>query len=101
MEDPEDRASTRQELDIHDSVIETWLATAKQIGVSDRDLPRFKRQIIDSAPLVGGLGDVSTGDESIDWKSRYRALEFGAKMAKGEFARFRERVLQQILDVVI
>ena len=43
----------------------------------------------------------AVGEDGIDWKSKYLALEFGSKMAKGEMVRIRERLVEMLLDVLI
>ena len=37
------------------------------------------------------------GDDNIDWKARYQALEFTARLASGEVERFRQRVIDAVL----
>ena len=87
-----------EEPDIHDRVIDTWLATAKQLGVDDGRATQLKKHL--KNPSLSGI-QASASEDGIDWKSKYRALEFGTKMAKGEFDRFRNRVIEKLLDAVI
>ncbi len=83
--------------DIHDQVVETWYRTAQQIGMEPGKANELGKTM--KGATLGGPGSV--GDDGIDWKSKYRALEFGTKMARGEFDRFRERVIEKLLDAVV
>jgi hypothetical protein len=51
-----------------------------------------------AGPQPGGRD--GEGDDGIDWKSRCRALEFGAMVAQGEMFRYKERLMEEILDVL-
>ena len=89
--------------DEHDLIIDTWVEAAKRVGVGE-DWVRSKRQAFVSDPnytsSTHSIAD-AVGNDGVDWKSKYRALEFGSRMAKGEFQRFRQRLLERILDLII
>ncbi len=85
--------------DIHDTILESWIETAKRLGVDDKrvDVARQHARSGEAVVVRGRAGD--GGD--IDWKARCQALEFGFRMAKGEFLRYRERLVEKVLDTII
>ncbi|KAF2478807.1 ARS binding protein 2-domain-containing protein [Neohortaea acidophila] len=86
-----------QGLDIHDQVLETFSETARRIGMDSSAAQRMRSRMEESG--VSKLSDPSSiGADGIDWKIRAKALEFGANIAKGEFERFRDRVIERLLD---
>ena len=88
--------------DDHDLILETWMDAAKQVGLGE-DWVRTRRQSFEVPNYESGsrsMGD-SMSQDGVDWKSKYRALEFGTRMAKGEFHRFRQRLIEKVLDLVI
>ena len=83
--------------DEHDLIIETWMEAAKRVGIGE-DWLRNKRRAYPGSDIGG---TTQCGEDGVDWKSKYRALEFGSRMAKGEFHRFRQRLVERVLDLVI
>lgn len=96
-------AAVEQE-DTHDSILRTWQETSKQLGMSEEWIRARRKDF--SNPKFGAndmtlnLAGAIDGD-NVDWKARYQALVFGTKMAKGEFNRFRQHLIDRVLDVVI
>jgi hypothetical protein len=96
--------AVRQSEDSHDRIINGWVETAKQMGMPEDWVEARRRDFRD--PNFGerrGIFKVNAGlaGENVDWKSKYQALEFGSRMAKGEFNRFRQRLIEQVLDVIV
>lgn len=91
-------------VDIHDTIIDTWVDTARRIGMDDGRI-KASRERFENAAKDGGFGrkgqESVTGTDGVDWKMRCQALEFGGKMAKGEFLRYREVLIQKVLDTLI
>lgn len=77
--------------DSHDALLTQFAEAAKLLGV---DQPR-----IDKAMRVTEQGN--RGGEEVDWKSRYLAMEFSARIAKGELDRVKERMIEKVLDAVM
>ena len=90
--------------DSHDGIINSWAETAKQIGMPE-DWVEARRQDFRDPNFGEKRGVFKTNaalaGENVDWKSKYQALEFGSRMAKGEFNRFRQRLIERVLDVII
>lgn len=93
--------------DIHDKILDAWYDTAQRVGVGEFDMDRLKRKYGDShavdhtgQPILDSFRNPKEQD-IVDWKAKYRALEFGFKMAKGEFDRFRHRAIEKVLDALI
>jgi hypothetical protein len=59
---------------------------------------RAQAQMAKAGPQPEGRG--AEGSDGIDWKTRCRALEFGAMVAQGEMFRYKERLMEEILDVL-
>ena len=96
--------AARQSEDSHDRIINGWVETAKQMGMPEDWVEARRRDFKD--PNFGerrGIfkANASLAGENVDWKSKYQALEFGSRMAKGEFNRFRQRLIEQVLDVIV
>ena len=86
------------EPDSHDILLRKSLAAARQIGnVDDGSIDLSIRQAAGAQP---GEGRGSAGD-GIDWKAKYRAMEFGSAIAIGELGRLRNRTLEKVLDVLL
>jgi hypothetical protein len=90
--------------DDHDSILQTWVEAAKRVGMPE-DWIQARRQDFNN-PNYGPRGPEwlagdAGGADRVDWKAKYQALEFGSRMAKGEFNRFRQRLIERLLDVVI
>lgn len=94
-----------QRPDSHDNILNSWMEAAKQMGMPDDWVQARARDFRD--PNFGDRRramNVNAGgvvDEKVDWKSKYQALEFGSRMAKGEFNRFRQRLIERVLDLVV
>lgn len=86
-------------LDVHDFLIDTWAETAKILGHDEFEVQRVKRR--SGNPQDIQYPDRDALDDNVDWKTRYAALEFGTKMARGEYFRFRERVIGKVLDALL
>lgn len=87
--------------DVHDAVLRAVTETAKTISnPPDEETFRLRAQaqMARAGPQPGGRD--GEGDDGIDWKSRCRALEFGAMVAQGEMFRYKERLMEEILDVL-
>lgn len=88
-----------KDADIHDRILDSWYETVQRVGVGEDDVGRLRQKFANSDRLDNARGAV--GEDGVDWKSKYRALEFGMKMAKGEFDRFRHRAIEKVLDALI
>ncbi|KAH9845236.1 ARS binding protein 2 [Teratosphaeria destructans] len=102
--------SQRREADTedpHDRMLRKFMADAKALRLRDAagdHLTRAMREV--GEPNAGFLGlghdDESAGGAGpADWKAKYQALEFSARMAYGEMGRLKEEVLQRVLDVLL
>ena len=40
-------------------------------------------------------------DNNIDWKAKFKAMEFASMVAKGEVERTRQRLLEKLMDALI
>ena len=95
----------RQPEDSHDSIITGFVETAKQLGMPNDWIKARAQDFRD--PNYGerrNIFNLNAGgavDTNVDWKSKYQALEFGSRMAKGEFNRFRQRLIERVLDLVV
>lgn len=78
--------------DTHDALLSQFAELAQVMGV---DATR-----VDRAMKTTEQGARSAA-ENVDWKSRYMAMEFSARVAKGELDRVKERMLERILDAVM
>ena len=90
--------------DTHDAILRTWVAASRQVGMPEHWIQNSKQEFMngnsskrDLNRNIGGPDNV----DSIDWKAKYQALEFGSRMAKGEFHRFRQLLIERVLDLVI
>lgn len=81
--------------DVHDALLTTWIDTARRVGIDEHLIRRSKEQYAD---LPAGA---RAGDDGVNWKAKFQALEFGATMAKGEFMRYRELLIQKVLETII
>nr|POE53300.1 hypothetical protein CFP56_28522 [Quercus suber] len=93
------RSSARadDEEDIHDQLLRKGIVAAAQLGSESGDAA-FKqglRRAIDAArDEPGALA-------GIDWRARALALEFSARLAKGEVERTKDRIVQAVLAAVL
>lgn len=78
--------------DTHDALLAQFAQVAQLMGV---DQTRIDRAMKTTEQGVRGTG------EGVDWKSRYMAMEFSARVAKGELDRVKERMLEKIIDAVM
>jgi hypothetical protein len=96
-------AGVEQE-DTHDSILRTWTETSKQLGMPEDWIRARRKDFSDphfgDSDLARNVGGPVDGD-NIDWKAKYQALMFGTRMAKGEFDRFRQHLIERVLDLVI
>lgn len=90
---------TVQPDDAHDTIITAWAETAKQMG-KPNDWIQAKVQDFHD-PNFGDRNLRFNVDDNVDWRSKYLAMEFGARMAKGEFNRFRDRLIEKVLDLLV
>lgn len=74
-----------QKEDAHDAMLRRVVEVARSVGVHKADEAMFRK------------GTNTAGGDSIDWKAKYQAMEFGAKLAKGEVDRVKERILDVLL----
>ncbi|KAF2767512.1 hypothetical protein EJ03DRAFT_276019 [Teratosphaeria nubilosa] len=93
--------------DPHDKMLRKFMAEAKELRLRDAEgdhLTRAMREV--GEPNAGFLGlghddETADGAGPADWKAKYQALEFSARMAYGEMGRLKEEVLQRVLDVLL
>ena len=90
--------------DTHDSILRTWTETSKQLGMPEDWIQARRKDFSDRSfgdnDIARNVGGAMDGD-NIDWKAKYQALIFGTRMAKGEFDRFRQHLIERVLDLVI
>jgi hypothetical protein len=86
--------------DVHDAILDSWVETAKRLGIDDKRI-RAGKQMFADRTLLPPADTRPVSDDNIDWKAKYQALEFGGRMAKGEFIRYRERLIERVLDTLI
>lgn len=88
--------------DIHDAVLRSATEAARKISnPPDEEVfrQRAERSMSKLSRQQDGQGR-DEGDDGVDWKARCMALEFGAKIAQGEMFRYKERLIEEILDVL-
>ena len=85
--------------DLHDRLLGQFAEAAKGMGADAARAERAREATARSA-REGGLGGEGGGEE-VDWKGKYLAMEFSARVAKGEMDRVRERMLEKVLDAVM
>jgi hypothetical protein len=87
--------------DIHDAVLRAVVETSRKISnPPDEEIFRQRAQRnMDRLPGQPGNGG-GDQDDGIDWKARCKALEFGTMVAQGEMFRYKERLMEEILDVL-
>nr|OQO32423.1 hypothetical protein B0A51_00211 [Rachicladosporium sp. CCFEE 5018] len=113
-------AASDAEADIHNLVLSTALTAASRLpltrlsglhneafdldGLASRGARlSYERRGLAAGTRSGGEAWEEAGrgaDGEIDWRGRCRALEFGTMLAKGEMERYRERVLEGVLDLL-
>lgn len=97
-----DKVDMEVEDDSHDALLKVALSRAAGVEVGEDNWVRaYMRDIGEGAGGARGLGGDGAGDDGIDWKAKYMALEFGTRLAKGELERVKERLLERVLDAVI
>ncbi|KAK5122737.1 hypothetical protein LTR85_003652 [Meristemomyces frigidus] len=86
-----------QNLDTHDMITQKYLTDMGHTGLDASGAPtRAMRGVGGSHADSGdGLGD------GIDWRARCMTLEIGGRMAYGEMTRLKNRVIEQVLDVLL
>lgn len=85
--------------DIHDAVLRAVVETSRKISnpPDEEVFLQRARKNMDKVAMQPGRRDE---DDGIDWKARCRALEFGSMVAQGEMFRYKERLMEEILDVL-
>lgn len=89
------------EQDDHDRIVDTFIQVGRQFGMPDDWMQARKRDFDDPNFAAPSFIPSAADQPGVDWKAKYKALEFGSRMAKGEFNRFRQRLVETILDLVI
>ncbi|KAK4550702.1 hypothetical protein LTR36_000281 [Oleoguttula mirabilis] len=80
--------------DSHDLITQKYLTGMGPTGLDEAGaLSRAMRDV--GGTRGGGL------DDGIDWRARCMAMEFGGRMAYGEMKRLKNRVIEQVLDVLL
>jgi hypothetical protein len=87
--------------DIHDAVLRAVVETSRKIS-NPPDEEVFRQRARKNMDRLAGQSGHRGGDEDdgIDWKARCKALEFGTMVAQGEMFRYKERLMEEILDVL-
>ena len=87
--------------DIHDAVLRAVVETSRKIS-NPPDEEVFRQRAQKNMDRLNGQPGHRGGDEddAIDWKARCKALEFGTMVAQGEMFRYKERLMEEILDVL-
>ena len=87
--------------DIHDAVLRAVVETSRKIS-NPPDEEIFRQRAEKNMDRLNGQPGHRGGDEddAIDWKARCKALEFGTMVAQGEMFRYKERLMEAILDVL-
>jgi len=88
--------------DIHDAVLRAVVETSRKISnPPDEEVFRQRAQKnMDRLNGQPGHRGNDEGDDGIDWKARCKALEFGTMVAQGEMFRYKERLMEEILNVL-
>ena len=87
--------------DIHDAVLRSVTEAARKISnPPDEEVFRQRAERNMSKMSRQQEGQGRDEDDGINWKARCMALEFGAKIAQGEMFRYKERLIEEILDVL-
>lgn len=100
------RPERSKDPDIHDAVLRAVTEASRSIGRPPPDEETFLQRARKNMDKVSGGGQADGGgrgaedEDGIDWKSRCKALEFGAMVAQGEMFRYKERLMEEILDVL-
>lgn len=87
--------------DIHDAVLRAAVETSRKVS-NPPDEEVFQQRARKNMDRLAGHPGHRGGDEDdgIDWKARCKALEFGTMVAQGEMFRYKERLMEEILDVL-
>ncbi|KAM0713498.1 hypothetical protein Q7P37_010460 [Cladosporium fusiforme] len=100
----EHRPERSADPDIHDAVLRVVSDVARRISnPPDGEVFRQRAKASGSKAVLQheGRGGDGLGDDGVDWKKRAMALEFGGRIAQGEMFRYKERLMEQILDVLL
>ncbi|KAK3705803.1 hypothetical protein LTR37_013110 [Vermiconidia calcicola] len=87
--------------DVHDSILDAWHDVASRVGIAEDRILTGRQNFREEHNSSRGAMSNTTADDGVDWKSKYRVLEFGSRMAKGEFERFRQLLIERVLDTII
>lgn len=98
----EHRPEYSNDPDIHDAILRSASEVARNIS-NPPDEEIFRQRAKRSMSKVTGYseGRGSDEDDGVDWRARCMALEFGGRVAQGEMFRYKERLLEEILDVLL
>lgn len=88
--------------DIHDAVLRAVVETSRKISNPPDEEVFQQRAQKNMDRLNGQPGHRGNNedDDGIDWKARCKALEFGTMVAQGEMFRYKERLMEEILNVL-
>lgn len=87
--------SVQEEEDSHDMMLRKCIAAAKKVGNDgDRSLQQQFQQVAASHRM-------RPDEDGVDWRSKYMAMEFGSRMARGELQRLRNRMIEMVLDAAL
>lgn len=100
------------ESSIHDLILDKVIEASKQLRHPPDEgvlAQRTRRNLEHPDPGIrnamgaglsgGGLGREDEGN--IDWRARAMAMEFGSRVARGELERYKQRVLEEVLEVLL
>lgn len=99
----EPRPERSSDPDIHDAILRSVSEAARKVS-SPPDEETFRQRAKASGSKAIAQQEErerdGNGDDGIDWKKRCLALEFGARIAQGEMFRYKERLMEELLDVL-
>lgn len=103
-----------EESSIHDLILDKVLEASKQLRHPPEDqeqlAQRTRRNLEHPDPALqramgAGLSGGALGgreeEGNIDWRARAMAMEFGSRVAKGEMERYKQRVLEEVLQILL
>ncbi|EME47996.1 hypothetical protein DOTSEDRAFT_69811 [Dothistroma septosporum NZE10] len=92
--------------DTHDMVIRKANEATRKLKSSDlRNVDTedwLEKNMFDVArSVVQQESSSSRNEEYVEWKAKFRALEFSSKVAAGEVQRMRQRLLEKVIDALL
>lgn len=103
-----------EESSIHDLILDKVLEASKLLRHPPEDqeqlAQRTRRNLEHPDPALqramgAGLSGGALGgreeEGNIDWRARAMAMEFGSRVAKGEMERYKQRVLEEVLQILL